>query len=166
MWSVIVNSAGWLIFGVFLLIPIIIFGGIYLTRDKKEKPVKDSSQPKSFTRSKKDKKSLIVKENTDVAKEDVVAGVFGFGQNNGFSMPTANLENPAPKLNPELMSTTSEPAVKFQPSAPALPPQGTPEPARFSAPQEPVTEPAPVKPAPPKFPVNKGTLPPPPPSLK
>lgn len=179
--TVIVDYAGWLVAGIFVLFPILIFGGMFLSRDKKEKSsaeIAEGDTGSKFAKAKsnKNKKSLVVKEGKNVNKEDVAAGVFGFGKSNTFSLPDAgkkaSTSNPfgenveakpftAPQVDskPSFGSTPSMPQSAPQmpvapPSAPVRPPT-----APIQLPARPVLPQQGQAPLPPRTPL----LPPPPP---
>lgn len=99
-----ITIAAWVFAGVFILFPIIIFGGVLLSGRKNASTVNQNNADNAeaendptmirFTQAnpKKIKQSLIVKKGKkDVTKETLTDEVFGFGKANNFSLPTSGL---------------------------------------------------------------------------
>jgi len=96
----IASVLGWVFTSLFIIVPLFVFGGIFLTRNKAEKKTaaeqaanategSDTSK-KAFTKlgsKKPGHKDLIVKPAAQAKKSDQAAGVFGFGKSDAFTLP-------------------------------------------------------------------------------
>jgi hypothetical protein len=156
---------GWVFASLFLLLPVAIGVIMVLERDKTTKNTKTDLIEQSgsgihFTQAntKKPKRGLIAKESKGASKEDIAAGVFGFGKSNGFTLPDAG-DYVAP-ARPDLIApdNTSEPLHDLPAHATTSKPTvQAPQPLQQAKPVTPLaTPPASVRPL----------LPPPPPSLR
>ena len=155
---------GWVFASLFLLLPIAIGVIMVLERDKTVKKsetdlIEQSGAGIHFTQAntKKPKRGLIAKESKSVSKEDIAAGVFGFGKSNGFTLPDAGAYVAPPR--PDLITPTDASEPLHDLAANATAPETTvqaPQPLQQAKPVAPLaTPPASVRP-----------LLPPPPSLR
>lgn len=158
----LIGILGWVFAAIFILVPMGIFGAMILGREKPAKEEKTDAVEKTGIRfspanMKKPKRSLIVAENRDITKEEVAAGVFGFGKSNGFSLPDAG-SNVAPSrpdlIAPSRQATPSVAIPVQQAKSPSIQP---PPPVQQA--KKPVTTDSSVK-------QTRPLLPPPPPLMR
>lgn len=154
---------GWVFASLFLLLPLAIGVIMVLERDKTSKKtetdlIEQSGAGIHFTQAntKKPKRGLIAKESKSVSKEDIAAGVFGFGKSNGFTLPDAGAYVAPPRPDLLAPNNTSEPLHDLATQTPKPEAVQAPQPLQQAKPVAPLaTPPASVRP-----------LLPPPPSLR